>query len=272
MNEKEMRKKIKEQQKAPLIKLNPAHLLLKNKVEFDDIVSIKIPTVLEVIESNLYSISSHIFNIQTRELFTPFEEVDDLEKRYPTIWEMMFDKENDGDSALGQLLGVPHPASTLVMEGFEYWTGLDKHGFSKLINGKIIHQDSGWIVDKEKFLQFQESIRKVTNYEPNKDLIAPPNMTVNRHRAWIKMYENRIKKLKRRNGNSLADKILILQASFDSYVSIEEIVSMTYFQFEKLYHALQEKEGYLRNWEVHTSPKFESDKKNITHWASKVRI
>lgn len=253
--------------------INPVHLLLKNEIQFDEIVSIRIPTVLEVVESDMYGMASYIFNVGSREIFTPYPNVDELEKRYPTVWELIFDEENDGDMALGKMLGIDLPASTLVMEAFEYWTGLDKFGFSKLLNGKIIHQESGWVVDKQKFTKFQEAIRRITNYQPNEDLIAPPNMTANRFRIWIKHREKRIERIKKQKGGTLADKILILQASFDSYISIEEIVSMSYFQFEKLYEALQEKESYLRTWEVYISPKFEADKnQKMKHWSTKINV
>lgn len=252
--------------------LNSVHLLLGRDVEFDDVVSIKVPTVKDVADNDSFSLNSYIFNVSTRELFSASREVDELEKRYPTVWEMMFDEERGGDIALGQVLGIEHPASALVMECFEHWTGLDKHGFQKLLNGKIIHEESGWIVDKVKFVKFCEAIRKITCYEPNEDLIAPKNMSDARFNVWSKILKNRIRAMKRRKGNSLADKILILQASFDSYVPIDKIVSMSFFQFNKLFMALNEKEGYLRNWEIMVSPKFDSSKTKIKHWTETVRV
>ncbi|MBO1087247.1 hypothetical protein [Enterococcus mundtii] len=252
--------------------LSPTMLLLGNPVEFDDIVTINNPTVEEVATSSTFAIRSYIFNVSTRELFSQLREVDELEKQYPTVWEMMFDEKNDGDIALGQVLGVNHAASALLMECFEYWTGLDKRGFKKLLNGKIIHEESGWIVDQEKFNKFCEVIRRITCYEPNEDLIAPKNMTDARYNAWIKILKNRIRAAQRRKGNTLADKILILQASFDSYVPIQEIVSMSYFQFNKLYKALNEREGYLRNWDIMVSPKFDSSKTKLKHWTEKVHV
>ncbi|UDM72740.1 hypothetical protein [Vagococcus fluvialis] len=254
------------------VDINPVRLLLGESVEFDDIVSIKVPTVREVIDGKSSSLNSYIFNVSTRELFSASREVDELEKRYPTVWEMMFDEENGGDFALGRVLGIDYPASALVMECFEYWTGLDKLGFKKLLNGKIIHEESGWIVDKMKFKKFCEAIRKITCYEPNEDFIAPKNMTDARFNAWSKILKHRLKAAQRKKGNSLVDKILILQASFDSYVSIEEIVSMSYFQFNKLFKALNEKEGYLRNWEIMVSPKFDSSKTKLKHWTEKVHV
>lgn len=254
------------------VEINPVHLLLGERVTFDDIVSIRVPTVREVVENNNFYLNSYIFNVSTRELFSSLRKVDELEKQYPTVWEMMFDEENDGDYALGHMLGIDYAASALVMECFEHWTGLNKQGFDKQLNGKMIHAESGWIVDKVKFVKFCEAIRRITCYEPNEDFIAPKNMTDARFNAWSKILKNRIRVAQRKKGNSTADKILILQSSFSSYVPIEEIVSMSYFQFNKLYKALNEKEGYLRNWEIMVSPKFDSSKTKIKHWTEKVHV
>lgn len=252
--------------------INVLDLLLRESVAFDDIVNVKNPTVREVVSGDSFSLNSYIFNVSTRALFSHLREVDELEKRYPTVWDMMFDEENDGDIILGQMIGINYPASALVMECFEHWTGLNRQGFRKLLNGKMIHEESGWIVDKQKFIKFCELIQKITCYEPNDDFIAPKNMSDARYNAWIKILKNRLRASQRKKGNKLADKILILQASYDAYVPIEEIVEMRFFHFNKLFRTLGEKEGYLRNWEIMVSPKFDSSKTKLKHWTEKVQV
>lgn len=247
-------------------------MLTEKEIRFDDVVSIKIPTVKEVATDKRYGIRSHIFNVSTRELFSPSKNVDELERQYPTVWEMMFDEENDGDIMLGHLLGIEHPASALVMECFEYWTGLDKTGFRKLLNGKIIHEQSGWIVDKSKFNDFREAISQITCYEPNSEVIAPENMTPTRHARWLPFYKALMQRASRKKGNGMAERIIVLQANFSTYTPASEILQMTYFQFLKLFQVLNEKEAYLRNWEIGISPKFESDIKKVKHWSEKVHV
>lgn len=262
---------LKESSEKPSV-LNSIDLLFEKEVKFDDIVSIKIPTVENVAKDKRYGTCSYVFNVSTRELFSPLVNVDELENKYPTIWEMIFDEENDGDIVLGRMLGSEYPASAVLAECFEYWTGLDKHRFRKLLNGKMVHEDSEWIVDKEKFQTFREAIRQITCYEQNTDLIAPKNMTPTRHARWLPFYKQEIKKIKRQNKNGIADKILILQASFSSYLKASEVLSMTYFQFLNLSRALSEKEAYLRNWEVNMSPKFEADINKVKHWSDKINV
>lgn len=252
--------------------VNKAEIFLSNKVKFDDVVSVRIPSVREAATDPNYVTYTYLFSASTRELFSQIREVDALEKRYPTVWEMMFDNEGNGDMLLASLVGSAFSATALLMESLEYWTGLDKHGFSKLLNGKIIHQESGWIVDKDKFLQFSEVIKVIICYVKNDDFIAPKNMSEARFNVWIKTLQGRMRMAMKNGGVTLADKILILQASYDSYISLDEIQKMTIFQFNKLYQAIQEKEGYLRSWDIFTSPRFDSKANNIKHWTEKVRV
>lgn len=250
------------------------HLLFDNKYKFDDKVWIKVPTVREVAFDKSFDTFSHIFCVYTRELFAPFREIDELQERYPTIWEMIFDEKNGGDIQLGQMFGVTYPASALIMEGLSYWTGLDVNGFRKLLNGKIIHE-SGWILDKNKFDDFCSVIRSIVGYKMNQDLVPPEGkMSDRKFEIWQKLYKNRLKRAMRdAKKGGLANRIIFFQASYSSYVDIDSIGNMNYFHFNTLLKTLSQKEGYQRNWEVRLSPKYDTSNSKVPkHWSETIEV
>lgn len=248
-------------------------LIQGNKIQISENVYIKNPSVKDVINDNEYQLYSTIFCIDSRELFSAVREVDELEIRYPTAWEMLFDETGRGEFLLGEMLGVPLNTSALIINGLSYWTGLNVDGFTKLMNRKIVHEESNWIIDKEMFNSFCSVIRKITCYKKNEDFIAPKNMSDARFAIWERHLKNRKRIASKREGSTIADKILTFQISFNNYIDLEKILDMNYYYFNKLFEGLNEKEIYLRNWDILVSPKFDTSKQSdIKHWTEKVHV
>lgn len=254
-----------------MIQLNPFDLLFGKEISVKEGVKIRIPVVEEVAYTQDFGKYTHLFTVTTRELFSSQREVDELEQRFPTVWRMMFGETDEGDFLLGKILGVETPGSVVVMEAIAYWTGLDVSGFRKLGNGKMIHVGADWIITEETFDEISEVIKVIIGFEPSTDFIAPKNMSDSRYKAWMNIYKGRVR-ANQRNKRTLADKILILSISMESFIPIEEIRKMPYFQFSKLYEGLSEKEAYRHRWDVKISPKFESDNKPTKHWKEAFKI
>ena len=246
-------------------------LIFGKPIEIKDDVFLTIPTVEEVAYFEDFSRYTSIFTATTRELFSSQQEVDELEKMFPSIWSMAFDDENGGDFLLGKIFGVDYPGSALIIEALSYWTGLDVDGFDKLTNKKIVHTKSEWIIDSKEFRRVSKLIKTVTCFEASTHFTAPRNMNYTRFKTWESILRGRLRAAER-NKRSLADKILILSVSMESYIPIEQIGKMSYFHFNKLYEALSEKEAYKHRWDVKISPKFEADNKGVKHWKETFRI
>ena len=251
------------------IQIDDTRVLFGEPIKITDKVSLRIPKVGDVALNTNFSQYSRLFCVSTRELFSAMREVDELEKKYPTVFDMMFD-DDQTDYALGTMLGSGLPASALVMEALEFWTGADRNGFAKLSNGKkFVHEKQDWVIDKAMFEDICEVIKKLLCYEPDIDLIAPEIRSDARFDAWQKTLKGRLRS-RSRKGATYADKILILSISMDSYIPIQEIREMSIFHFTKMYNAVHEKEAYERSWAVHISPKFDTSKQKIQHWSEKV--
>lgn len=250
---------------------NRMDLLLGRGVKISGKVSIKIPTVREMCYDDDFSIYSRVFTITTREMFSSVREVEMFVEKYPTLWSMVFDKE--GVAILGQMF-QEEVGSDVVTGALSYWTGLDKSGFKVLGNKKIVHAEGGWIIDESTFDKISNIIIEMTQYTPNEDLIVPKpkdgkRLSDAQWALWEKVYKNRLRKSKR-DGATLADKILILSVSFDAYLPLDEIMNMTIYHFNRLYDAVSKKDSYVTQLAIFTSPKFES-KNGIKHWKELIK-
>lgn len=252
--------------------LNIMDFILGNPIKISQNVSVKNVKVSDVVNDTEYALFTNVFCIGSRELFSQLREVDELEQRYPTVFEMMFDETGEGEQLLGSMLGIPLTTSALVINGLSYWTGLNADGFQKLTNRKIVHEEADWIIDKNEFTAFCSVIRKLTCYKPNTDFIAPKNMSDARYKIWIKHLKNRIKNASKQKNSTIADKILIFQINSNSYIPVEEILNMSFFYFNKLFEGMNEKEIYLRNWDVMVSYKYDTSKQTIKHWTEKFSV
>lgn len=240
-------------------------LLYETKIQIRDNICIKNPTLEEVIKNKKHHLATTVFTVSTRELFSQFPEVDQLEARYPTIRHLIKDNKNHGNQLLGEILSDEGKTGLdIVLESLQYWTDIPKENFQVLLNGNIICQDPEWIIDKEEFEDLTEIIKRITHHQDNSDYIAPPNMTPTRHKVWLNLFKNRMKKNGRKQSD-ISDKILILSIQNGAYIPIDEIRKMTYYHFVKLSLFASNQEAYKLRWMLNASEKFETEK-DMKHW------
>lgn len=247
-------------------------LLFNKPIQLSEKVYINTPTVEQVCyEEDFTTYSSSVIR-STREMFTPYrEDLEKLSAKYPTIWGMIFDDE--GDIIFGKINGF-ESGRELVIETLSYWTSLPKEDFEILVNSKkIINKKADWIIDEDTFNGIVELIKDLINYKENTDLIAPLNMSKRQEGIFYNMYKGRVRKLKKQTGRTMADKILILQISMDSYIPMEEIRKMSIYHFNKLYESIELKEAYNTQLQYKLSPKFDvKDEGGQKHWKENVRM
>ena len=249
--------------------LNTLDLLFGKPIRITDKVSLHVPTVETVAYEKKYSAYTQPFLISTRQMFSSLAEVDQLEEKFPTVWQMIFDEE--GDLIVGQIFAGEGASGTdVIIEGLSFWTGYEKETFRKLSNKKIINEEADWIIDESIFSILSSSIKKILSYEEDHDVIAPKNMSERQLDIWKKTYAGRMRS-RQKNASTFADKILILSISMDAYIPLDEIRKMSIYHFNKLYEGLSEKEAYEKQWEVKLSPKFESGGGNLKHWKEKFK-
>lgn len=254
--------------------LNKRGLIFKKKVELNEFVSIRQPTVEMAALEDKYVVYSQYLCISTRELFSSnAREVDHLENKFPTMWEMIFDDEMN--VAIGQMFGF-NSADELFRKAVAFWTDTNYEDYDILKNSKkYIHKELGWTITRESFDEISGAIKFLTGYVPNEDLLAPKGISTSSNRKieiWERTYKGRIKSASK-HSSTIDDKVIILQA-INAY-GIDEIKNMSIYHFNKLYEALNEKEAYEIQWDVYVSAKFMpakgSSQSQPKHWKSKFK-
>lgn len=267
------------------MKIKATDLISNKPIKIKDGVYIRIPIMEDVLEEENYSKYTRPFTTTIRFLFGTLRNVDEIERKYPTLWEMLVDA--DADESLGKVLGYDGKASDLFIEAINFWTGLEiknengEDNFILLTNGKMIHTPTEWVIGKEEFKELSEIIKIITCYDPEpEDDLTPmrPMQSDSKYESWMKMYKGRVDKIRRRESysqvenSSLAVKIIILSISSESYIPIDEIKKMSIFIFNKTFDGLQKKEAYEKNWQVQMSPKFDTKGNSQRHWKEAFKI
>lgn len=242
--------------------LSTIDLLFGKPVKISERVSLHIPNVEDVAYTERYSLYTQPLVTTTRQLFSSLAEVDELEERFPTIWQMAFDEE--GSQILAQMFDGDSGVE-IIIEAISYWTKLEADSFQALSNRKIINEQTNWVIDERVFNSFCENIKEIIGYEEDEDLIAPRNMSEKQLGVWSKLYKGRLRS-RQKSSTTLADKIIILSISMDSYIPLDEIRKMSIYHFNKLYEGISEKESYESQWAIKLSPKFESGSGSLKHW------
>lgn len=246
---------------------NKLNMLFGNPIKFHEKVYLRIPTVEEVALTEKYGMYTQPLLTTTRQLFSSIKEVDELEEKFPTVWQMAFHEE--GSQILAQMFGNDS-GTKVIIDSLAYWTGLEPDDFKALSNNKIVNQNANWVLDEKIFNSFCAIVKDLLSYEQDLDLIAPKNMSDRQLDIWKKTYAGRMRN-RQKSAKGMTDKILILSISMDAYIPLEEIRKMSIYHFNKLYEGLGEKEAYDKQWEVKLSPKFESKQGRMQHWKEKFK-
>ena len=248
--------------------LNTADLLFGKPAKFTENISLHIPTVEEVVYTEMYGSYTQPLVTTTRQIFSSLEEVDKLEEQFPTIWQMSFDEE--GMQILNSMFGADK-STNIIIEALSYWTKLEPDTFQALSNKKIVNKEADWVIDEKSFNSFSNYVKEIIGYEPDLDLIAPKNMSPRKLDIWKKTYKGRMRN-RQKNSMTLADKIIILSISMESYIPVDEIRKMTIYHFNRLYEAISEKESYEKQWDIKMSPKFDSGNGSLKHWKESIKV
>lgn len=255
-----------------MYKYTSTDLLFGKPVQVSNNVYVKIPTIKDVCHDERFDRYSSVFTIMTRQIFARSRDVDTLEMKYPSVWNLMWDEQMN--VIIGKLFGDGLKLSDVIIEGLCYWTGLendDENGFKVLSNNKIVHIGSEWVIDLKEFNRFVGLIKIITNYQKPEDL-APKITSDIVHQKWLNFHDN-IQRINKRKAITWADKIIILSVSGNSYIPIEEIEKMTVFHFYQLMNVFGKQDAYHISWDVFRSSKFESKNgSSPKHWKETFKV
>lgn len=269
------------------------NLLIGEPIELLDGIYVNVPTVRDFVEQyDEYQKHVTALTVMTRQIFVEARQVDAIESKYPTIWELMC--EPNFNLSLGGITGQKgKKLSDLIIDAIAFWTNLDSPsqelvnsyteedkktkpmGFKFLENnGKIINYDSQWVIDKREFTQLVDVIKIMMDWR-QPDNLAPRIGSDNAHATWLNMYKNE-RRANKKNEKGIVDQIIIAQVMTPSFLKINDILDMTVFNFKQLFRIIGEKDAYQASMDIAVSPKFSSGKdgqvKFPTDWKSKYKV
>lgn len=257
--------------------INYTELILGRDVKYEDKFKVHVPKIKEIIENGEsdFMIKARPFTDSVRKLFSGMPEiVDEMEKQFPSLFLLAFDEEANNE--VGELLtGNKVLLSDYIIESLAYWVECDPEDFQLLpASKKIVSEKLDWIIDVEEYEKFADYIKVITLYQENEDLIAPKKVASNPQKleTWKKIYAGRLRAQQKANGGEFGDKILILQISAGSFLSADQIESMTYYQFINLLNGYMEREAHMEELAFYTSSKFDTKNMKLTSWQSKVKL
>lgn len=258
------------------MQLNYGHIILGQDIPIKDGVSFHVPTIGELVDANnneFYD-CTRIFVTGVREQFSGVpEQVDDIEEKFPTLWDMAFDEEMN--SPVGEaMFGDGVSLLSQFLKALSFWTRVPVDKYRALSNGKIISEELDWIIDKTGYEELASLIKAVTLSQPNQDLIAPKGVSRNPRKIqmWKRTYEGRLKTAMSKKGTGLGDKILQLEVFGPSYIRFKEIRDMTYYQFSNLLSAYTALYSTEKQYQIYTSSKFDTKDMKLPDLSEEIKL
>lgn len=181
------------------------------------------------------------------------------------IFELFFEKlENEGYVLEGAFNNNP---IELLCESITFFTGCD---VKVLENRKKIIIGDSFILDNQSFITFRKIIQAVS---ARKDLVVekmPKGLSERRKDVWLKLQEGRRRKAKR-EAVEMEDIANIVSFGGGSYISLEQIMDMTYYQFLNAYKSILGKDSYYVALQYKLSQKYEY-KEELAHWSKSMKV
>lgn len=258
------------------MEINYGHIILGQDIPIKDGVTLYVPTIGELVGDNngdFYD-CTRIFVTGVREQFSGVpEQVDYIEEKYPTLWDMAFDEEMNipvGDAMFGDGVSL----LSQFLKALSFWTREPVEKYQALSNGKIISEQLDWIIDKSTYEELSAVIKTVTLSQPNEDLIAPKGVSKNPRKVqmWKRTYEGRLRTAMSKKGTGLGDKILQLEVFAPTFISFSEIKNMTYYQFSNLLTAYTARYSSEKQYQIYASPKFETKDMKLPDLSEEIKL
>ncbi|TGB09680.1 hypothetical protein [Limosilactobacillus reuteri] len=258
------------------MRINYSNIILGKDIPINEKVKLHIPTIGELAEAdnNDFNESTRIFTTSVREQFSGVpEQVDMIEEKFPTLWDMAFDDEMNalvGEAMFGE-------NTTLLrqfLKSLSYWTKTSEDQYRALGNKKIISEELDWIIDVKTYTYLSNLIKAVTLTKPNKDFIAPKGVSNNPRKIqmWKNTYNGRLREAMKKKNVELGDQILQLEAFAPGYVSFRDIKDMTYYQFSNLLSVYTAKYSSEKQYQIYTSEKFDTKDMKLPDLSEEIKL
>lgn len=239
------------------------------EVDRDKSIYVYQPTVKEIVETGEEEFGEMTlpFLITMDSLFGLMKDVEELYEKYDVLDFFFLVADEDGNTVIDKMYAQGKSIDILV-KSLKYFLRVDD---IKILNNrrKLIINDS-YLIDSKEFGKIRKAIQAVTMREDIKIEKPPENMSDRQRDIWLKLQSGRKKKAEK-SVVYVQDIINFVSYGGASYISIEEVLKMTYFELQNAYKSILNMDAYKQKMAFKLSDKFDY-KDKFDHWTSDLKI
>lgn len=238
------------------------------KNENDESVLIPQPLISDVVDIGEDEFNRILlpFILTPEMVFSGAEDEEELVEKFH-IYELFF-MELENDTKLLDNIFEGQDSLEVLMESLSYFFKTDN---VKLLKNrkKIIINDS-YLIDKGNFDDVRKSIQSVTCRKDVEVEKPPRNMTERQKGIWDKLQKGR-RRTAEKNALHMQDLISYVSLGGNSYISLDKIDKMTFYQLQHAYKSIIGKDSYEIGMSYKLSAKFDV-KDDVKHWTESLKI
>ena len=253
--------------------MNKTRLLLGKSIPFTEGFEVKQPTIDEVAMMEEGEFDNYVapFILTIDSLFDNEEEAEKIKSEF-TLFQLFFHKIDDTKHLLDSVFGGRNTLE-FIRDVLAFFLDIDKSSITILEKRKkFAIQDEGreLVIDDMNFDKLRRIVQAIVSREDVEVERPPKNMTSRQKDIWTKLQAGR-KRREKREAMSMADIINIVWMGGRSYISLEDVSKMTYFQLRKAYGNTITRDNFDMSMGYKLSQKFDV-KDEVKHWAKDFKV
>lgn len=230
-------------------------------------VSVRQPMISEIVDMGEDGFNELIlpFVLTSESVFNGLDYEDQLVAKYD-IYDLFFTEVEEGVFVLDNVFGGKSALGVLE-NSLSYFLQTDDIEF--LIHRKKIRIGT-YLMDKKEYMELRKVIQGITNKKDMQVEKPPKNMTKRQKDIWMKLQKGR-----RRNAEKdavyLQDMINYVSFGGTTYIPLDQIDRMTYYQFSNAYKSIMGVDAFHIGMGYKLSEKFDV-KDDVKHWTESLKI
>lgn len=225
------------------------------------------PMVSEVVDmgEDVFNELIMPFTLTSEAVFNGQDNVEELASKYD-IYDLFFERIEEDVFVLDNVFGGKS-ALGILKDSLSYFLQADEIQF--LMNRRKIAVDQ-FVMDKEEFMKLRLLIQGVSGKSDVTFEKIPKNMTERQKDIWAKLQAGR-RRTAEREALYLQDMINFTSFGGSTYIPLNQIDSMTYYQLSNAYKSVMSIDAHKIGMGYKLSYKFDV-KDEIKHWSEALKV
>lgn len=249
------------------LKLLMGRSILLNK---ENNIRVRQPLISEVVDMGEDGFNELImpFILTSEAVFNGMDNEEELTAKFD-IYDLFFTQVEKDVFILDKIFGGKS-ALGVLKDSLCYFLELDPDDIEFLINRKKIVINNSFMIDKEGYMRLRKIVQDVTNRQDMQIEKPPSNMTKRQKDVWFKLQKGRRRRAEK-EAIYLQDLINFTSFGGTTYISLDQIDRMTYYQLSNAYKSIMGIDSFHVGMGYRLSYKFDV-KDDVKHWTESLKI